>query len=46
VIPDDVKRLASPLLGHRIILRSAGSHSRSKAERVIDEILDLVPVPV
>ncbi len=46
VIPADVKRLASPLLGHRIILRSAGSRSRDRAERVIEEILDLVPVPV
>jgi len=46
VIPDDVKRLASPLLGHRIILRSGGSQSRAKAERVIEEILDMVPVPV
>ncbi|MHC4661334.1 MAG: AAA family ATPase [Planctomycetota bacterium] len=46
VIPDDIKRLASPLLAHRIIFRSATARSREKAERVIDEILELIPVPV
>jgi MoxR-like ATPase len=46
VIPDDVKRLASPLLAHRIIFRSATARSREKAERVIEEILELIQVPV
>jgi MoxR-like ATPase len=46
VTPDDVKRLARPVLAHRLI---AGLEARLRgrdAESIIDSILDKVPVPV
>jgi MoxR-like ATPase len=45
VIPDDVKALGSPVLGHRIIL-APGAHLRDLDEsKVIQELLDQVIVP-
>jgi MoxR-like ATPase len=45
VIPDDVKALANPVLGHRIIL-APGAHLRDLDEtKVIEELLDRVIVP-
>jgi MoxR-like ATPase len=46
VLPDDVKRLAVPVLAHRLI---AGLEARLRgrdAVTIIDGILDSVPVPV
>jgi MoxR-like ATPase len=46
VIPDDVKRLAAPVLSHRIILSNeAYLHKRSK-ESILGDILNAAPVPV
>ncbi|MEW6142551.1 MAG: MoxR family ATPase [Chloroflexota bacterium] len=46
VIPDDVKRLVVPVLGHRIILSTdAYLHKRSK-EALLEDILNATPVPV
>ena len=45
VIPDDVKALVSPILGHRIIL-APGAHLRDLDEsKVMQELLDRVIVP-
>jgi MoxR-like ATPase len=45
VIPDDVKALASAVLGHRIIL-APGAHLRDMDEsKVMNELLDKVIVP-
>ena len=49
VIPDDVKKLAVPLLGHRILLKSSTvfqDNRAEEAERVIRQIVDSVPVPL
>ena len=47
LLPDDVKAVASPVLGHRIISRSQSTARISDAnENIIDYIVDLVPVPV
>ena len=52
VVPDDVKRLAAPVFGHRIVVRSraaAGQRQGSPAvtgDRIIGEILQLVEVPL
>lgn len=43
-LPDDVKRLATPVLAHR--LRGAGDGGRDDAGRALAEILERVPVPV
>jgi len=45
VLPDDVKRLATPVLGHRLILSTeAYLHDTSK-ESLIADILSSLPVP-
>jgi MoxR-like ATPase len=47
VLPDDVKALAEPVLGHRIIVNMSnnGHNGQTKGHSVIQEILDRVPVP-
>ncbi len=47
-LPDDVKTLAGPVLGHRIRVAGARADERSRADamRAISEIVDRVPVPV
>jgi MoxR-like ATPase len=46
VLPDDVKRLARPILGHRLILSSEGRLRGQTEARVVGDLLDRVPVPV
>ena len=45
--PDDIKRLALPVLSHRVIEkgRDAGA-SRKDGETILSEILEEVPVPI
>ena len=45
VIPDDVKLLAKPTLGHRIIVTPAARVRAITSTAVLDEILQSVPVP-
>jgi MoxR-like ATPase len=45
VIPDDVKHLVGPTLGHRLILRYQGRLRGTAVERVLQSILDATPVP-
>jgi MoxR-like ATPase len=46
VIPDDVKRMALPVLSHRIIL-STGTRLRGRdAAAILTEVMESVPVPV
>ena len=44
VTPEDVKHLAVPVLSHRIV-REYGSMDRKSGERVINELLNRLPVP-
>lgn len=44
VVPDDIKEMAAPVLGHRLVL-SNGDRSGSARENVLLEILNRVPVP-
>ncbi|NLN28970.1 MAG: MoxR family ATPase [Firmicutes bacterium] len=44
VIPDDVKRLAVPVLAHRIVLRPESELRGRTGEKVVDEILSQVPI--
>ncbi|HUX85460.1 MAG TPA: MoxR family ATPase, partial [Chloroflexota bacterium] len=46
VLPDDVKRLAAPILGHRLILSTRGRLDGRSATDVVGEILRTVPAPV
>ena len=46
VVPDDVKRLALPVLSHRVIVRATARQDARRAGVVIKDIVDGVPVPV
>ena len=48
VLPDDIKRLARPVLAHRLVLDGAlpGDGSFNDRDRVLKEILDSVEVPI
>jgi MoxR-like ATPase len=45
VLPDDVKRLALPVLAHRLILREEERLRGETPERVLEEILLRIPIP-
>jgi MoxR-like ATPase len=46
VLPDDIKRMALPVLGHRLILKPESRLRKVTAAAVVNEILSDVPVPV
>jgi MoxR-like ATPase len=46
VQPDDVKRVAAPVLVHRLILRPESRLRKISAESVVSEIVEEVPVPI
>jgi MoxR-like ATPase len=46
VLPDDVKSLAAPVLGHRIIAEMQSRLRGRSAEGIVAEVLETVPVPV
>ena len=45
VTPDDVQGCAIPVLAHRIVLHAKARYGGVPAEAVIEQVLDLVPVP-
>lgn len=45
VLPDDVQRLAVPVLGHRVVLRR-GASGLDAARRAIEQLLAATPVPI
>ncbi len=45
VLPDDVQRLAEPILAHRLITTTDAQISRIDAQTVVSSLLDSVPVP-
>ncbi len=46
VLPDDVKRLAGPVLGHRLILTAQGRLRGQDSAEVVAQVLARVPAPV
>lgn len=44
VLPDDIKALAEPALGHRLIIKTSSSIHEVQAGQVVRELLDTVPV--
>jgi MoxR-like ATPase len=46
VQPDDVKRVAAPVLTHRLILRPESRLRKMTAAKIVGEIVEEVPVPV
>ena len=45
VLPDDIKALVQPALGHRVIMSSSARIQGATATDAIDELLAQVPVP-
>ncbi|MCA9970924.1 MAG: MoxR family ATPase, partial [Anaerolineales bacterium] len=45
VLPDDIKSLAGPALGHRIIVGPAARIKDVQPEEIVQEILNKLPVP-
>ena len=45
VLPDDLKKAASPVLCHRLILSSSEMLKKNSAEKIITDVLSRVPVP-
>src|SRR5262249_56177020 len=45
VLPDDLQRLAVPVLAHRLLPTAEAQVERRLPEHVIDELVDRVPVP-
>lgn len=45
VLPDDIKALVAPVLAHRIIVAPAARLRDLSAERILNEILETLPVP-
>ncbi|MGQ9576128.1 MAG: AAA family ATPase [Thermoguttaceae bacterium] len=46
VQPDDVKRIAAPVLTHRIILRPEARLRKITADAVVEDVVEDVPVPM
>lgn len=44
-LPDDIKELAIPILGHRIILAEQDKLRGSRPDLILKEIVDKIPVP-
>jgi MoxR-like ATPase len=45
VLPDDIKALAVPVLAHRVIVGPAARLRELSAEKIVEEILENLPVP-
>jgi MoxR-like ATPase len=45
VLPDDIKRLAVPVLAHRVIVGPAARLRELSSEKIVEEILENLPVP-
>jgi len=45
VIPDDVKELAVPVMGHRVIVTSSARMKGVERHRIVEEAIGLVAVP-
>ncbi len=46
VVPDDIKALAQPVLGHRILLTPEAQVGGTTTAEVVAEVLERVPMPV
>lgn len=45
VLPDDVQRLAAPVLAHRLVLTTDAHLARTSAQDIVAEIVTRVPLP-
>lgn len=45
VLPEDIRALAAPVLGHRMLLDTKARYGGSSAETIVDEFLAQIPPP-
>ena len=45
IAPDDIRRVAHPVLRHRVLPNFAAEAEGISVERIIDELLSVVPAP-
>ncbi|MFH5798103.1 AAA family ATPase [Haladaptatus sp. CMAA 1911] len=45
VTPDDVKRVAYPVLAHRVVLTPDAKVNNARKDEIVESVLDSVPVP-
>ena len=45
MLPDDLQRLLPPVFAHRLLLSTDAQVSGRSAERVVDDLVNVVPVP-
>ena len=45
VLPDDIRRMALPVLSHRLILTPEARMKGVSAQQVLSQLIDTVPVP-
>jgi MoxR-like ATPase len=46
VLPDDIKRMAPAVLGHRLILKPESRLRKRNAAAVVEDVINEIPVPV
>ena len=46
VLPDDIRRMARPVLSHRLILTPEARMKGVSAQQVLSQLIDTVPVPI
>lgn len=45
ILPDDVRRMALPVLSHRLVLTPEARMKGYSAETLLQQLLDTLPVP-
>ena len=45
VVPEDIKKIFGDVAGHRMVLESRARYEDKTSREILDEILDIVPVP-
>ena len=46
VLPDDIRRMAQPVLAHRLVLKPEARMKGASAEQIVQELVAHLPVPV
>jgi len=46
VLPDDVKKIAPPVLTHRVIVRPESRLRKMTAAAIVEDLIEDVPVPM
>ncbi|WP_226037346.1 AAA family ATPase [Aquibacillus saliphilus] len=45
VVPDDIKAMIKPVMGHRIVLTPTIGRKSNQVEKILDQLIEEIPVP-